>query len=50
MVLYINMILVMILDGTDILARYETPNYDYGDLGTLKVYIIVRFLLEQKEL
>ena len=23
-------------DGTDILARYETPNYDYGDLGTLK--------------
>ena len=23
-------------DGTDILARFETPNYDYGDLGTLK--------------
>jgi len=23
-------------DGSTILARYETPNYDYGDLGTLK--------------
>ena len=23
-------------DGTDILARYATPDYDYGDLGTLK--------------
>ena len=23
-------------DGSSILARYETPNYDYGDLGTLK--------------
>jgi len=23
-------------DGTAILARYETPDYDYGDLGTLK--------------
>jgi len=23
-------------DGTDILARYRTPDYDYGDLGTLK--------------
>tara|TARA_B100001094_G_scaffold101101_1_gene97264 strand:+ start:250 stop:1854 length:1605 start_codon:yes stop_codon:yes gene_type:complete len=23
-------------DGTAILARYSTPNYDYGDLGTLK--------------
>ena len=23
-------------DGTSILARYATPNYDYGDLGTLK--------------
>ena len=23
-------------DGTAILARYATPNYDYGDLGTLK--------------
>jgi hypothetical protein len=23
-------------DGSDILARYATPDYDYGDLGTLK--------------
>ena len=23
-------------DGTDILARFGTPDYDYGDLGTLK--------------
>tara|TARA_R110000782_G_scaffold33683_1_gene81075 strand:- start:148 stop:948 length:801 start_codon:yes stop_codon:yes gene_type:complete len=23
-------------DGTNILARYATPDYDYGDLGTLK--------------
>ena len=23
-------------DGDEILARYETPDYDYGDLGTLK--------------
>jgi len=23
-------------DGSSILARYATPNYDYGDLGTLK--------------
>ena len=23
-------------DGTKVLARYETPDYDYGDLGTLK--------------
>jgi len=23
-------------DGTDVLARYATPDYDYGDLGTLK--------------
>jgi hypothetical protein len=23
-------------DGTAILARYSTPDYDYGDLGTLK--------------
>ena len=23
-------------DGSNILARFETPNYDYGDLGTLK--------------
>jgi len=23
-------------DGTSILARYATPDYDYGDLGTLK--------------
>ncbi len=23
-------------DGTSILARYSTPDYDYGDLGTLK--------------
>ena len=29
-------------DGTNILARYETPNYDYGDLGTLKTLHYVR--------
>ena len=23
-------------DGTNVLARYATPDYDYGDLGTLK--------------
>ena len=23
-------------DGTNILARYATPDYDYGDFGTLK--------------
>ena len=23
-------------DGSNILARYATPDYDYGDLGTLK--------------
>ena len=29
-------------DGTAILARYATPNYDYGDLGTLKTLHYVR--------
>jgi hypothetical protein len=29
-------------DGTDILARYETPDYDYGDLGTLKTLHFVK--------
>jgi hypothetical protein len=27
-------------DGTAILARYATPNYDYGDLGTLKNFTL----------
>jgi len=29
-------------DGTAILARYSTPDYDYGDLGTLKTLHYVR--------
>ena len=29
-------------DGSNILARFETPNYDYGDLGTLKTLHSVR--------
>jgi len=29
-------------DGTSILARYATPNYDYGDLGTLKTLHFVK--------
>ena len=29
-------------DGTAILARYATPDYDYGDLGTLKTLHYVR--------
>ena len=29
-------------DGSNILARFETPNYDYGDLGTLKTLHYVR--------
>jgi hypothetical protein len=29
-------------DGSSILARYGTPNYDYGDLGTLKTLHYVR--------
>ena len=29
-------------NGTDILARYSTPDYDYGDLGTLKTLHYVR--------
>ena len=29
-------------DGTNILARYTTPNYDYGDLGTLKTLHYLR--------
>jgi len=29
-------------DGTSILARYATPDYDYGDLGTLKTLHYVR--------
>jgi hypothetical protein len=29
-------------NGSDILARYSTPDYDYGDLGTLKTLHYVR--------
>ena len=29
-------------NGSDILARYYTPDYDYGDLGTLKTLHYVR--------
>ena len=29
-------------DGTAILARYTTPDYDYGDLGTLKTLHYLR--------
>ena len=29
-------------NGTSILARYTTPNYDYGDLGTLKTLHYLR--------
>ena len=29
-------------DGSSILARYATPNYDYGDLGTLKTLHFVK--------
>jgi hypothetical protein len=29
-------------DGTAILARYETPDYDYGDLGTLKTLHFIK--------
>ena len=29
-------------DGSTILARYATPNYDYGDLGTLKTLHFVK--------
>jgi len=29
-------------NGSNILARFETPNYDYGDLGTLKTLHYVR--------
>jgi len=29
-------------DGTAILARYATPDYDYGDLGTLKTLHFVK--------
>ena len=29
-------------DGSAILARYATPNYDYGDLGTLKTLHFVK--------
>ena len=29
-------------DGTKILARYTTPDYDYGDLGTLKTLHYLR--------
>ena len=29
-------------NGTNILARYTTPNYDYGDLGTLKTLHYLR--------
>ena len=28
--------------GDSVLARYETPNYDYGDLGTLKTLHFVK--------
>ena len=29
-------------NGSNILARYATPDYDYGDLGTLKTLHYVR--------
>jgi hypothetical protein len=29
-------------NGSNILARYSTPDYDYGDLGTLKTLHYVR--------
>ena len=29
-------------DGEDILARYSTPDYDYGDLGTLKTLHFIK--------
>ena len=29
-------------DGTNVLARYATPDYDYGDLGTLKTLHYMR--------
>jgi len=29
-------------DGTAVLARYETPDYDYGDLGTLKTLHFIK--------
>ena len=29
-------------DGTAYLARYATPDYDYGDLGTLKTLHYVK--------
>ena len=29
-------------NGSEVLARYETPNYDYGDLGTLKTLHYLR--------
>ena len=29
-------------DGSSILARYATPNYDYGDLGTLKTLHFIK--------
>ena len=37
-------------NGSNILARYSTPDYDYGDLGTLKTLHMLEYLLEQKEL
>ena len=36
------MIQEIAFDGTNILQVYETPNYDYGDLGTLKTLHYVR--------
>ena len=40
--MYMYMILVNDFDGSNILARYATPDYDYGDFGTLKTLHYVR--------
>jgi len=37
-------------DGTAILARYATPDFDYGDLGTLKTLHYVRVSLSAEGL
>ena len=31
-------------DGSSILARYTTPDYDYGDLGTSGALLVVNWL------
>ena len=37
-------------DGTAILARYATPDFDYGDLGTLKTLHYVKVSLSAEGL